>query len=240
MKILAIETSQLQATVALLNVSNSEINIISTKQGSTSVAHSESLIELIQDAVKDQNVLQSVDAFAVGVGPGSFTGIRIGMATAKAFAQVFNKKMISFSSLQALYYSHADENLESTIQIAAPNAYQGLIFAGYFLQKKWIEEAILPEDLLMKLKKEYPKPEQYSCFGNGFTTHKSRINDLIKKLNIEVSAENKDYINEIGILKAIQLELLKPNFLKEINEVDANYLRASQAELKLNSLLTKN
>ena len=102
MKILAIETSCDICSVSLLEDNNLILELKETAVKN----HSESLMPLIDRLFKETNFsLNNVDLFAVDNGPGSFTGIRIGLSTVKAFCDVTKKPCIAVSSLEALAYS---------------------------------------------------------------------------------------------------------------------------------------
>ncbi len=106
MKILAIETSCDIASVSVL-----EDNHLILELKETAIkTHSETLMPLIDKILKKCKLsLDSIDLFAVDNGPGSFTGIRIGLSTIKAFCDAKNKPCIAVSSLEALSYTVADE-----------------------------------------------------------------------------------------------------------------------------------
>ena len=89
MKILAIDTTTKKATVAL-NLDNKII----VKEVDNEITHSEKLLPLLDEVLNDSNTkLKDIDLFAITLGPGSFTGVRIGIATIKAIAKVTNKKI---------------------------------------------------------------------------------------------------------------------------------------------------
>ena len=98
MKILAIDTTTKKATVAL-NVDNK----IYLKEVDNEITHSEKLLPLLDSVLKDANLsLMDIDLYALTLGPGSFTGVRIGIATIKAIAKVTNKKIFGTTSLELL------------------------------------------------------------------------------------------------------------------------------------------
>ena len=102
MKILAISTSSNTASVALLEDDKciQELNIINEK------THSEKLMPLIDELFKNNKVtLSDIGLIACDNGPGSFTGIRIGVATVKAMAEAKNIPVVSCSSLEGLAYN---------------------------------------------------------------------------------------------------------------------------------------
>ncbi len=233
MKLLAIDTSQLQATVCLLD----NDKVIRFKCGSTSVAHSESLLQLIDEVLLDVKI-GDLDGFAVGIGPGSFTGIRIGMATIKAFAQITNKKIIPFSSLYALACSQ--NNPENRKIVVLPNAYQGLIFAGYENnENEWIEEAITIKHLFDRIESLQLK-RSFIFTGSGVVTFESEILELNTHYKYDIQFGREMNINQNGICRLLCQGLSKGNssFL-DIHEIKANYIRPSQAEIKLQSVLAK-
>lgn len=98
MNILAIDTTTKKASVAL----KTDYNLFS-KEINNEITHSEKLLPLIDKVLKDANLsLKDIDLFALTLGPGSFTGVRIGVATIKALAKVYNKKIFGTTSLELL------------------------------------------------------------------------------------------------------------------------------------------
>ena len=77
--------------------------LIQEKHINDSKTHSEKLMPLIDEILKTNNVtLNDIDLFACGVGPGSFTGVRIGVSTIKAFVDSSNKPCVAVSSFESL------------------------------------------------------------------------------------------------------------------------------------------
>lgn len=101
MKILALDTSTWTETVALLE----DGSILSERVVVEKESHNRRLLATIEAVLKDaQCSVKEVDAIAVGIGPGSFTGIRIGITTAKALAWSLRKPVIGIPSLDALAF----------------------------------------------------------------------------------------------------------------------------------------
>ncbi len=101
MNILAVDTTTKIASVALKNN-----DIIDERRIDNEVTHSEKLLPLIDEILVSNNItLNDIDRFACLNGPGSFTGIRIGLSTLKAFLQVQNKDCFAISSLEAIAIS---------------------------------------------------------------------------------------------------------------------------------------
>lgn len=106
MKILAVDTSAKSASVAL--VENGEIKgefFINTM-----LTHSETLMPMINSVLScARTELKDVEVFAVNTGPGSFTGLRIGIAAIKGMAYALNKPCAAVSTLEAMAYNFANE-----------------------------------------------------------------------------------------------------------------------------------
>jgi tRNA threonylcarbamoyladenosine biosynthesis protein TsaB len=106
MLVLGIETSGLRCSVALC----SEKSILAEYNTEITNLHAEILGSLVQDALRRLNLTaDSPEMIAVASGPGSFTGLRIGMAYAKGFAHALKKPVISVTNFEVLAY-HAGAN----------------------------------------------------------------------------------------------------------------------------------
>ena len=105
MIILGIEAATRVASVAVI----SEEKILAEISQEAKLTHSETLLPQIEQALKIANV-EKVDAVAVSIGPGSFTGLRIGLATAKALCYAWNIKIIGVPTLQAISYHFPTSN----------------------------------------------------------------------------------------------------------------------------------
>ena len=98
MNILAIDTTTKKATIAL-KIDDK----VYLKEIDNEITHSEKLLPLLDNTLNEANIkLKDVDLFALTLGPGSFTGVRIGIATIKAIAKVTNKKIFGTTSLELL------------------------------------------------------------------------------------------------------------------------------------------
>ena len=103
MKILAIDTTGLVASVALAD-ENKTIGEFTTNFNKT---HSQTIMPMIEELCKMVELnLTDIDYIACASGPGSFTGLRIGAATAKGLAHGLDKKIIPIPTLDALAYNH--------------------------------------------------------------------------------------------------------------------------------------
>ena len=102
MRILAVDTSAVCASVAVTENGK----ILSEASANTGLTHSRTLMPMIDSVLKNAEIdLESIDTLACSVGPGSFTGIRIGVATIKGLCDALGKKCIPVSTLQGLAYN---------------------------------------------------------------------------------------------------------------------------------------
>lgn len=125
-RILAIETSGPLASVAMIK----DGEIQGMKVGEFKVTHSETLMPMIDELVKDSGIaLEKLDAIAVSGGPGSFTGLRIGSATAKGLGMALNKPLIHIPTLHGMAY-----NLLGSPGFIVPmmDARRGQVYCGIF------------------------------------------------------------------------------------------------------------
>jgi tRNA threonylcarbamoyladenosine biosynthesis protein TsaB len=101
MRILALETATSACTVAVVDGSN----VLAEVTLQVPRAHSTRLMPLVAQMIEDSGIPKAeLDGIAVGIGPGSFTGLRIGLATAKGLAFALNKPCAGVSTLKALAY----------------------------------------------------------------------------------------------------------------------------------------
>ena len=125
MKILAIDTSSKICSTAILENENliDEINLDNGK------THSENLLPIISQILERNNLkLSDVDLIACSVGPGSFTGIRIGIASIKAIAEVNNIPIASVTSLETL----ARIDTSNKIKVCIIDARNNQVYFGIF------------------------------------------------------------------------------------------------------------
>jgi tRNA threonylcarbamoyladenosine biosynthesis protein TsaB len=133
--ILAIETSTRAGSVSLARGRE----VLSAVMGDVASSHSTDLLDNIQRALGEGHAkLSDIDLFAITVGPGSFTGLRIGLATVKAFAVCVQKPCAAVSTLAAI--AHAGGDSERTVSILP--AGRGEVYAQAFSVRGEIVSAL--------------------------------------------------------------------------------------------------
>jgi len=105
--VLALDSSSIVTTVAVLN----EEKLLAEYIENNKQSHSEKMMVIIKQMLEDLELtVQDLDVIAVAKGPGSFTGIRIGMACAQGLAHALNKPMIGVNTLDGLAYNLMGNN----------------------------------------------------------------------------------------------------------------------------------
>ncbi|MBQ3062873.1 MAG: tRNA (adenosine(37)-N6)-threonylcarbamoyltransferase complex dimerization subunit type 1 TsaB [Clostridia bacterium] len=129
MRLLAIDTS---GRIASCSLYEDGVEIASCVKDSN-LDHSRTILPLCQDMLKEKGLeFKDIDAFAASVGPGSFTGIRIGVAAVKGFALAGNKPAAGISSLESAAVMVEDHSLICSLIRAREDEY----FYGFFRNSK--------------------------------------------------------------------------------------------------------
>ena len=228
MKILSMSTATNNLSVAL----NDDAKIITEKNEFDQRNHSAHLDPLIAEILKENNLrLAEIDRFAVAIGPGSYTGLRIGVTTVKMFASILHKEVVGISTLQALAASCAEEG---TLIVAGIDARNDNYFAGAYVNKEddWGPECVIPDghyhiDTLLSAVAEYCADnnlENVIYVGSGFEKQKEAIKKINIPFNFGTEKQNLVHAGLIGKL-AVDAQLDDPDQLLP------NYLRRTQAEI---------
>lgn len=217
MKILAIDTSSNNCSCAILEDENI-IDEINLNNGKT---HSENLMPIVEEILaRNAMQLSDIDLISCCVGPGSFTGIRIGVASVKAMAEVNKIPIASVTSLETL----ARVDISNKLKVAIIDARNNQVYAGIFDKNYELLEAFIADDILnvMDCLKKY---DDIVCIGDGAVLHQDKLKETIT--HVEFSSQNEQRA-ALGGLVAYQ-KYLKQD-LKNADTICPIYLRKSQAE----------
>lgn len=223
MIILSISTSTNICSVSLGN-ENTIIKELSINDAKT---HSENLMPLIDKLLKTTNYsLKDISYLACDVGPGSFTGIRIGIATIKAISEVHNIPIVPISSLQALSYNAniSDGLICSMIDARNENIYYCIFDKNHLpiqdLKAEHIDEAL---NYLSNL------DNKITFVGNGAIVNKEKI---IEKLSSKAIFHEQNDLLSSKVLVTARKKIEKKEYCNA-DELLPIYLRKSQAERML-------
>ncbi len=222
MKNLAIDTSSKICAVAILE-DNNKIDEISLDNGKT---HSENLMPILKEVLERNKLkLSDFNLISVSVGPGSFTGIRIGIASIKPLAEVYNLPVASVTSLESLARNVENVDLDTTI-ISLIDARNNQVYVGVFDNDYNLKEEEIAEDIEVVLKKA-EKFSKIVFVGDGAVLHKDLISERLVNNEIKFTDNNEQSAvntGKIGYKKYLNKDLKNADTILPI------YLRKSQAE----------
>ena len=216
--LLSMDSSAVTASVALTDGDE----IIKSEFVNSGLTHSETLLPMIT-RVMDSHKYSELDGIAITAGPGSFTGVRIGVATVKGLAFHDDIPCFSVSTLEAIAYNFVDKN---AVVCAVMDARRMQFYNALFkvqngkVERLCDDRAISIEDLRNDLK-QYDKvviagDGAKLCFQN------------IELENCTLADDDRIYQNAVGVAKAAQNKnAISPKALMPV------YLRQSQAEREL-------
>ncbi|MCX6559899.1 MAG: tRNA (adenosine(37)-N6)-threonylcarbamoyltransferase complex dimerization subunit type 1 TsaB [Candidatus Aminicenantes bacterium] len=223
MRILAVDTTTPSGSVALLEDERllGEIGIESA------ATHSARLLLSADLLLKSHGLtIGDVDGFAVSPGPGSFTGLRIGLSTVKAFAFATGKPVAAVSSLAALAWKHRGEKpglFGPMLDAKKDEIYAALFEAGPGPLRTIVPEgAYAPEDFLGLI----PRRRSIVFAGSGVPLCRRRLTVLLGD-KARFSDRSAFIAAEIGRLG---LDLLRAGRAVDAASLEPHYHRRSQAE----------
>ena len=187
------------------------------------VQHAERLISMVSQVLAGANLgLDAMSGVAVGAGPGSFTGLRIGMATAKGLCLAAGIPLLSIPTLAGIAYDHLTYGVPVCAML---DARRGQVYAGVYRAGKRgphsvLTDAVLPLEEVLPL---LPRPVIFA--GQGSYVHKDRIMEWMGG-----DASIVPGLPKGGSLAAIGCAKVELGEVSDFTQVEPNYLRSSQAE----------
>ena len=182
MRVLAIDSSGLTATVAVVE----ETQTVAEYTINYKKTHSQTLLPMIDEVVKMTELdLGTINAIAVAGGPGSFTGLRIGSATAKGLGLALNKPLIHVPTVDGLAYNvFGCEDIICPIMDARRNQVYTGIYTFVNGEMQVIQEqcAISVEELAGRLKEECEKyGKKVVLLGDGVPVYREKVQEILQK-----------------------------------------------------------
>ena len=222
MKLLAIDTSATALSAAIVN----EKGLLGEFALNTGKNHSLGLLPLLESLLHNAGLsLQDMDAFAVTIGPGSFTGLRIGLATAKAWGDATGKPLIGISSTDALARAAGQEGYVCPLLDARRDQVYTALYRGG--ERLWPDLAIAPLELAERLAE---LAEPVYCLGDGLAPYeeelRQRLGQQLRPVQKERQLVMASAAAMLGLEKYQRGEISAPETLLPV------YLRLSEAEEK--------
>jgi tRNA threonylcarbamoyladenosine biosynthesis protein TsaB len=250
MLILAVETSGKNGGVALARGDAKKFELLGEAPIGTGQYSAELMPRIVELLERARVSKSDVDGFAVASGPGSFTGLRVGIATVKALADTLQKPLAAVSVLEAIAQRAREAQLEIAANdpearerklqrehtVALLDAGRGEVYVGIYIidqfahgkhgqrgeVRRIVRELLLPfDDLLQNLPQLAPQPL-------AIATPDEKIAELLREQNVSVIAVERPGARDIARLG---IEKLARGEAAPVAELDANYIRRSDAEI---------
>jgi len=224
--ILAVDTSSLAGSLAVLE-REALVGVVGTRSEETYSSRLFRHLKLLLDDLK--LALDRFDLFAVAAGPGSFTGLRVGLAAVKGWAEAYSKPIAAISALEAVA---AEARSGERLLVPVMDARRGQLYVGLYergerrLKPRGDEVVLAPEEFLKWLAQSVsresfafvsPTPEAFAGAVAG---------SMFRDRTIEtIAAVLAPAIGRLGFERARAGEVV------DALHLDANYIRRSDAEL---------
>ena len=228
MRILGIDTSTMTAGVGIIE----EDEVLVDLKFNVKVTYSEILMSTIHLALKTVGLkIHNLDGFAISIGPGSFTGLRIGLSTIKGLCFASGKPLASVPSLDAL----ASLSLFCLHQVAPLlDAKKDQVYAAIYdtsegeLRRKSEYMALDIEDLVKKISRKT------LFIGPGAKLYQKELKNLLDEKAYFATGEQS--VPSGASVARIGLNKLAAGHTEDITDLEPLYIRMSEAELKFKNV----
>ena len=234
MNILALESSATACSVALCR----DGELVAQFYQNSGLTHSRTLLPMVDSLLRSSgHTLEEVDVIAVAAGPGSFTGLRIGVATAKGLAWPGDKDCAPCSTLESMAWTLA--HLEGVEICACMDARRSQVYNARFRASGGTLERLCPDravglDALAAELKICEKPQ--ILVGDGAVLCYTTLREL--GLNVTLAPPHLRFQSAWGVARCA-LELARAGKLTDAQGLVPSYHRLSQAERERNERLNK-
>lgn len=185
--------------------------------------HSIKVLPMIEAVLLQAGIsFADIDVYACGVGPGSFTGVRIGVATAKGFAQSWNKPVVSMSSLRILA-----ENVcgYKGLRVSLIYARADELFCGAYDAEG--NEVLKPCVMTLEEVISFLQEQECMLLGDGALKYRQDFAERLPKATVP---EGKAHIISGGVAAELGYRLAMAGDTMPLEQMEPAYLRVSQAE----------
>lgn len=225
MKILALDSSGLVASVAVVE----DDNLLAEYTVNYKKTHSQTLLPMLDEIAKMIELdLEMIDAIAVSAGPGSFTGLRIGSATAKGLGLALKKPLIAVPTVDALACNLYDTNgiICPMMDARRKQVYTGVYrFKDHQLETISEQKAISVEELIEELNAQ---KEPVTFLGDGVSVYQEILKEKMEVPYTFAPAHmNKQRAGAVAVLAK---QYYKEGNIQTAAQHQPEYLRVSQAE----------
>jgi tRNA threonylcarbamoyladenosine biosynthesis protein TsaB len=232
MLILAVDTSSASGSLALL----SDTTIVAHRVTSAGEPYSEGLLRETKELLEGERIsFDQIDLFAVDAGPGSFTGLRVGLTTVKGWAEVWARPVAAVSGLEAIATQVGRVAKPGSLVAAVMDARRGEIFGGLFRRGEEDSARLgcLGDEVVTSAQEFVQSLRPHLLGGCGLLiacVQPEIIRSATEAQDVGccrievVSSVLAPFIGQLGYVKAIRGDLV------DALRLDANYIRRSDAE----------
>lgn len=232
MRVLAIDCSAVAASVAIV----SEDKILGSSYTNVGLTHSQTLVPMINSTLTNSQIsLDDIDCFAINAGPGSFTGVRIGVAALKGIAAFSEGNCIATSTLESMAYNYA--GVRDCVVVAAMDARCAQAYTAVFrvsgdtVTRLSEDDAILISDLYDVIASLGVESDEIVFVGDGAHLCYNALNEKLP--SAKLAPLHLLYQNAVSVAKLALACVKVGEKLVAAEEILPTYLRAPQAEREL-------
>lgn len=226
MKILSVDSSSVSASVAITENGS----ILAESFINNGLTHSQTLMPMVEKTLNDAEIsIKDIDLFAIANGPGSFTGVRIGIASVKGMADALGKKCVAVSTLEAIAEPLKNEDvIACSVMDARCNQVYTAIFDG---GKRLCEDKAVLIDELGEELQSFNKPIIF--IGDGSVLCYEKLKNVVT--NVDVADENIRYVHGSSVGFVAEEKIKNGDEPIDSAKLVPFYLRLPQAERELNN-----
>jgi tRNA threonylcarbamoyladenosine biosynthesis protein TsaB len=225
MRLLCIETSSSRGSLSLCEIIDHQIKDLRESFWENQGSHSEVISIRFEELLKQKAwILKDLTHIAVGIGPGSFTGIRVGLNFAKTLAYGLKLPLLGLDSLKILARPAPSPQMPVLSLI---NAYRNQVFLATYEERRAVIGPRLAE--IRELETLIDRP--HFCRGDGFQTYAAEFSTALKK-NLIRQDGDLDFPSAASLAHEVATDL-SPGKFTEWKSVNPLYIRAASAEEKL-------
>jgi tRNA threonylcarbamoyladenosine biosynthesis protein TsaB len=221
MRIMAVDTATTSCSVAVIHGND----VLSERNWTTDQSHSRHLMGMVAGVLADHGLsLKDLDAFAVSRGPGSFTGLRIGIGTVKALAYAADKPLVGISSLEALAAQSDDDGIVCSLL----DARKGEVYSCLYRK---LHRRLLPlgPERVSPVERAVAEVAGPCLFiGNGIQLHRRTLMELVESPRFAEPSCNTVRASTVARLAA---DRFVQGIEDDLFQFAPNYVRRSDAEL---------
>lgn len=230
MYILAIETTGAFASVALMK----DDKIIGHVSGNDRFSHLQNLMPQVETVIKENKLsIGDIDLIAVSNGPGSFTGIRIGVSTARALSQILDIPCVAVPSLDALALRGAEHAKSDILICPMLDARRSQVYAGgYFIRDGYpVEEIKAGPYMLDEFLAKAAGYDQILVLGDAMDKYADKMAEIRPEGTLDTPEDIR--YQDASCVAALGARLYAEKGGLSYNEVQPEYMRMAEAERKL-------